>query len=224
MKFEDAVTQYISDHIGMLEIDYKWKFSLDKLPIKIEFSNESLLNQNINLRNALHNEWKTATQEQRLLIISWYISEWGGVKANRSEKLAIYASSEPEQLIKRKAAGIASWSKALSVVDPFRFAIFDARVSSAINSIQIIKKVSNPRYFPDLPSRNKTIVSATAAAKTTVKKNWKSASKDTFYQEYNALLGNIAAEIGGGATLQTVEMVLFSRAEILAELANTRDE
>ncbi len=221
MKFEDALTQYVDNNIGRLEEKYKWKIPL-KLPIEVKFSNENRFHKNITLRKALHDGWKTATQEQRREIIEWYISDWGGVRTNSEEKLKFYASSTPEQLIEWKAAGIASWSKALSVVDPSRFAIFDARVSSAINSIQIIQNVSNPRYFPDLPSRNNKIVSATAIAKSTVKKKWESASKETFYQEYNTLLGDIAANIGRGATLQTVEMVLFAFAEDLADEASLK--
>jgi hypothetical protein len=217
MNFEDAVTQYVADYIDMLERDYQWKFSLEMLPIEMNFNNESWLKKNIFLRKALHDKWNISTPEQRLKIISWYIAKWGGIKRNSQEKLAFYASAKPERLIEEKTAGIASWSKALSIVDPMRYAIFDARVSSSLNSIQIIKKVFNPRYFPDLPSRNKTIISATSIAKSTVKKRWKSASKEIFYSEYNSLLGNIATEIGSGVTLQIVEMVLFSRAEQLAK-------
>ncbi len=216
MKFEDAITQYVSDHIDRLELDYQWDFPIDNIPVKISFGNECWLKKNIYLRNALHDAWNNSAQEKRLAISNWYIYEWGRVKTNKPEKLALYASSNPEQLIQRKATGIASWSKSLSVVDPSRFAIFDARVSSSLNSIQIIKNVSNPRYFPDLPGRNNTIVAATAIAKSTIKKKWEPTRKETFYSEYNSLLGNVVTKLGGVATLQTVEMVLFSRAELLA--------
>lgn len=140
MIFEEAITQYVSDHIDKLESDYQWSFPAKNIPIQIEFGNESWLEKNIKLRKELHKEWISSTEEKRLIISSWYIYEWGGVKTNKPEKLALYASSKPEQLILRKSAGIASWSKSLSVANPSQFAIFDARVSSSLNSIQIIKK------------------------------------------------------------------------------------
>ena len=216
MNFEEAVAEYVEDHIEQLEDDYQWKFSLESLPVEVSLQDESWLKKNLYLRRALHENWTGGTPEQRLKITSWYIANWGGVKANRQEKLALYASSSPEHLIERKTAGIASWSKALSIVDPTRFAIFDARVSSSLNSIQLIKDVLNPRYFPDLPSRNRTIISAATTAKLTFRKNWEVASKEHFYRDCNTLFGKIAAKIGGGVTLQMVEMVLFSRAELLA--------
>lgn len=220
MNFEAAVRQYVAAHIGTLERDYRWTFSLEQLPIEMILLNEdSWLNKNICLRQALHDQWRISTEEKQLKIISWYIAEWGGVTSNSPTTLALYASATPENLIARQTKGIASWSKALSVRDPIRFAIFDARVSSALNSIQIINKVSDPRYFPDLPSRNNTIINAVDIARDRAGKIWESVSGETFYNEYNDLLINIAKYIDSSATLQKVEMVLFARAEILANEA-----
>jgi hypothetical protein len=219
--FVDAVSKYVADHIKTLEEDYQWEFSSEKLPLDMNFDNDSWLNKNIYLRNKLHAQWNISTSEQRLNIVRWYIVEWGGVTGNKLETLIFYASSKPEQLIGRGTMGIASWSKALSVVDPMRFAIFDARVSSSLNSIQIINNVSDPRYFPDLPSKNRSIIESTAAVKSAIKNRWKPVNMSTFYYDYNALLRNIAAEIGDGITPQKVEMVLFARAVLLANAIQT---
>ena len=216
MNFEAAITDYVKSHIKSLDTDYQWKISLKDIPVDIEFKDESLLNKNIYLRKVLHDNLKQATPAQRLKIITWYISVWGGVRRNAPEKLALFASATPAALISRGVKGIASWSKALSVVAPDSYAIFDARVSSSLNSIQILYKVSDPRYFPDIPSRNNTIKAAQSSAKKMYKKNWEQARNETLYSQCNALFQRIAVQIGNGVTLQMVEMVLFARAELVA--------
>ncbi|MEQ1635817.1 MAG: hypothetical protein ABL903_03935 [Methylococcales bacterium] len=219
MSFEDAVTEYIAEHIGNLENDYQWRFPVDNLPIVMTFNTESWLAKNIALRQALHDNWINSTTAQRRNLCEWYITQWGGVRTNQPQTLDLYATATAEQLIARGTTGIASWSKALSIRGPERYAIYDARVSASLNAIQKIKAVSKPRYFPDLPSRNTTIVSATSGAKITVNNGWAAANRKTFYSEYNALLKNSATKIGHDITLQQVEMVLFSRAEVLTSKA-----
>lgn len=54
MTFEDAVTEYIAEHIGNLENDYQWRFPVDNLPIVMTFNTESWLVKNIALRKALN--------------------------------------------------------------------------------------------------------------------------------------------------------------------------
>ena len=67
--------------------------------------------------------------------------------------------------------------------------------------------------FPILPSRNGVIKIANERLK---KLHWQKQDKKIFYQSYNNMLIDIVANLGGKVTLQMAEMVLFSRAEILA--------
>ena len=81
----------------------------------------------------------------------------GGVKANSKDTLRKYTETSPEQLIIKGSKGIASWSKALTVIDPARYAIYDARVAMSLNALQIIDSIDDAKYFPPLKGRNTLI-------------------------------------------------------------------
>src|SRR5208282_183161 len=106
--------------------------------------------------------------------------------------------------------GVATWSKILAVQNPDTYAIFDARVSAALNAIQLAKGVETLILFPQLPSQNKEI---------TKFQKWlapQSIGKQRpTYREYVSLLRAVAGKSGLNAP-DEVEMVLFANAAVLA--------
>jgi len=105
---------------------------------------------------------------------------------------------------------VATWSKILAVQNPDTYAIFDARVSAALNAIQLAKGVETSLLFPQLPTRN-----------TKIKKFQEWLRRQSFrkqrptYRDYVSLLRIVAKKSGLNAP-EEVEMVLFANAEVLA--------
>lgn len=66
-------------------------------------------------------------------IAQLFVNEWGGIRGHKDGTLRDYVSQTPDQLIDRGLAGIATWSKILTLIDPDRYAIYDARVAAALN-------------------------------------------------------------------------------------------
>lgn len=173
MNIKNALLNFSKENIGNLSSIYKWPINLDHLPIKLNINGDDSYEKNIDLRFQLHSSYlDSKTFEEKYSLIKWYIYNWGGVKTNNQETLELYTSSSPQELIDRGSQGIASWSKALSIINPIEYAIYDARVAMSINALQIIHNVDSHEYYPPLLSRNKTINSCKEQLKTTVKQ-WK---------------------------------------------------
>lgn len=219
MNIKNALLNFSKENIGNLSSIYKWPINLDHLPIKLSLSGDNSYEKNIDLRFQLHSSYLDSTTfEEKCSLIKWYIYNWGGVKTNNQKTLELYASSSPQELIDRGSQGIASWSKALSIINPNEYAIYDARVAMSINALQIINDIDSHEYYPPLLSRNKTINSCKEQIGTTVKQ-WKKAKNTEFYQNYLNLLKEVANDLGNNATHHDIEMLLFAYAEELAMLA-----
>ena len=123
--------------------------------------------------------------------------------------------------------GIAPWSKALSIYNPDRYAIFDARVSTSLNALQIISGVENPSLFPVLPSQNSKISKGNRLFPDyAASKRWNKLQNSTYYRTYIRLLEHTLTELPKteGIGIYTIEMLLFSYAEELLFRAFSRDE
>lgn len=219
MNIKSALLDFSKENIGNLSSTYKWPINLDHLPIQLNISGDGSYEKNIDLRFQLHSSYLSSeTFEEKYSLIKWYIYNWGGVKTNNQKTLELYTSSSPQELIERGAQGIASWSKALSIINPTEYAIYDARVAMSINALQIIYDIDSHEYYPPLLSRNKTINSCKEQIKTTIKQ-WKKAKDTDFYQNYLNLLKEVANDLGNNVTHHDIEMLLFAYAEELALLA-----
>ena len=117
----------------------------------------------------------------------------GGVKANSKDTLRKYTETSPEQLIIKGSKGIASWSKALTVIDP-------------------------AKYFPPLKGRNTLINFFQIKIQPTLSQ-WDKFDDQEFYSYYLDMLNIVAHELGGKTTHHDIEMLLFSHAEELSFLA-----
>lgn len=216
MDLYQAILDFSHQHIANLEQSYTWEINSEHLPVDLSLSGKNIYEQNISLRHQLHHAFlATADFEEKYKIIRWYIYHWGGVKANSNNTLAEYSQSPPETLILKGADGIASWSKALSIIDPVRYAIYDARVAMSLNALQVLYAVDSPQYFPPLKGRN-TLINFFQAKLHTTFSQWNKASTQTFYQEYLALLQIVADQFSENVTRHEVEMLLFAHAEELS--------
>lgn len=221
MDLYKSLLKYTNENIQNIGQDFTVKLNLKDLPCEVLLNSyDNLHKQNIDLRMALH-EYLVANdnnEEIKFAVIKWYIANWGGVKTNRDETLMEYITTQPSELILKGEKGIASWSKALSIINPAKYMIYDARVASSLNSLQIIDNVSQPTYYPNLMSRNKVISNSTIQRKQ-LKKDWKKFEPHEFYNNYLDLLHSVAKNSDVKASPHDVEMMLFAKAEELVDKA-----
>ena len=208
------------DHFCLENLDetndwYTWIINESKIPINIKLPIGNQYLKNITLKEELHKAWEAEPDiKKKGKIIKYYIKDWGGIGTNSEDSMKIYMYSSPGTLIKYEKNGIPSWSKALVIHDPQIYAIFDARVSISLNSLQIIYNTANKELFPILASRNKTITEGQRIIKQISKQNnWEKVDKTTFYLNYLTLLKKVARN--RNTNLSTIEMLLFAKAESL---------
>jgi|ERR1700683_5034105 len=90
------------------------------------------------LRRVLSEIWKNEPT-RRPEIAAWYVRDWGGIKSNRKETIDKYVCLSEADLTALNMQGVATWSKILVVQNPDTYAIFDARVSAALNALQLAR-------------------------------------------------------------------------------------
>ena len=199
---------------------YEWPINV--LPDGITLPNGSLYDQNISLKQQLNERWKNANDQEKVALVDYYVAGWGGIRGNKPEKIRSYALQTPDELIDRGKTGIASWSKALCIRDPNRYAIYDARVSVALNALQAINNAEQPQLFPVLPGRNKSIMCASDLLRQyAAQHRWARLNAREFYRRYIQVISMAAVNLG--CPLYTVEMLLFARAEDLGREAFPND-
>ncbi len=213
MELAEALIRICNESIDETNDWYNWReIDETKLPSGINLPEGNQYQKNIALKVALNQLWLGETDITRQEeLIKYYISTWGGVRGNKSDRISEYSSQLPDQLVLRGKCGVASWSKALVVRDPYRYAIFDARVSVALNCLQIIDNTDIKSLYPILPSQNRTITHANARIKEIARVGgWTNLSNATFYESYLSLIRDVARECH--TNISTVEMLLFSKA------------
>ncbi len=179
---------------------------------------------------AARNEWSQkynrADQREKFIIANNFVREWGGIFRNRPETIRDYVNSAHDNVL-RGAAGIATWSKILCLLDPEQYLIFDARVTFTLNVIiessLVEGEVAQPIYFPKLTGRNTAIVAA-RNRQAQIGGTWPVApffEGATLYPNYCSILFKVAQRLRQRnmpeVTATHLEMMLFARAPILAE-------
>ncbi|MGF6809538.1 hypothetical protein OKW30_004664 [Paraburkholderia sp. Clong3] len=221
-----AILEYVEKNLPSLPETYGWSIP-DSVPCKFEWTEgeTSLMDKNLSLKTRLHDAWLVGSPLERVRLCNWYIADWGGIHTNSEQNITFYSVGDEDEIMSRGITGIASWSKALTVRDPYRFAIFDARTSISLNAIQILNGVSAPVFFPKLPSRNGRVVAAQKVVASMARQQ-ASAKIDnrSCYSTYRDMLAHIATSLGQGVSNQMVEMVLFSKADELSEALYTRKQ
>lgn len=209
---QEILNKFIAERINGICSDYRWPIKEDYLPDGIKLDPANNYVQNLQLKRQLNGLFVVGDFMERLEIINYYIAKWGGVIRNSEETIRIYSTMDCEALIDfRNTGGIASWSKALCVRDPKKYAIFDARVSATLNLLLLENTETDEKlYFPRLPSRNSTIRKINQHIQ---ESRVSYRSNRVVYREYMSLIHNAANHVG--TDIQTVEMILFSHAENL---------
>lgn len=220
----DALLKYNLENIPLLQDKYYWKISYKYIPVHINPNlNATSYNQNKNLRLCLSRYFSSCDDNEKIKVITWYIKNWGGIRRTKENTIKEYTLSNEDDLIAKKSKGISSWSKALSIRNPLKFAIYDARVASALNSIQIIYNVDEKIYFPHLSSRNTKIIESNKI-RNEIRKYWKNGEEIDFYRYYLKILDELVKKIGNGIDAHDIEMLLFADAEELAKVDLTKKE
>jgi hypothetical protein len=216
MDLNQALRHFLYDRIENLSQTYDWSFSMSGFPDSNYYaSGESNYHKSRNLRNFIFERISEGSALSKGLQI-WYVKNWGGVKRNSPETLEGYIKSSPEELFCLGTKGVATWSKILSVRNPSKFAIYDARVALSINSLQKKYKVDDPVLFPQLSSQNRTFVQPTQR-RILSSRYFSNSIQENFYSEYISLLTRTVSTMKG-FDIQDAEMVLFSCAEELSRI------
>jgi hypothetical protein len=221
---EEAIKRLAKNNVDSANDWYSWRtINESRLPAGINLPQGNQYEKNLALKTELNKKLKRETDhEEKKRLLKYYISTWGGIHGNSDETLNKYTRATTDELIAMGSHGIASWSKALCVHNPGQFAIFDARVSASMNALQIIENTENIKLYPVLTSRNNTIKKGIKFFKGKAKKEgWESAPECSFYREYLGYLKNAASSLDKnlGASVATIEMLLFSKAEELVRKA-----
>lgn len=180
---------------------------------------EGSYRQTRRLREALRQCWQnTANDRERFRLTWWFVKRWGGVTRISSCRLRKYARAKDEELAGRSSFGVSSWSKALALRDPGRFAIYDARVALALNAAQLLAGLGRGGVrFPSMHvSRSPEVRALAREVSAKVKrKGWSSCRE--FYRFYIGVLRELKRH--EGLDLLDAEMTLFAHAIALGKAA-----
>jgi len=214
MKFQESLNRYLLENSYDIRHSYNWPFSTKNFPLDYSVDSSNSYQNSLDLRKFIHNEIKKNSEVSGALQV-WYVRDWGGVRTNKQTTLDIYIGTSSDDLLDRGEKGIASWSKMLSVRDPKKYVIYDARVAMSLNTISLAQSDGSTLFFPQLSSRNNNIRNAQALVEIKAKSERLIASP-YFYSEYLNLLNEAVSQCGNKFDIQTAEMVLFANAENLA--------
>lgn len=218
MELKSAITKVVQETLSE-DGWYTWD-ALKNLPEGIAAEGSSVYEQNRSLKRNLSTAYKAGSADRKTELTKFFIYNWGGVHGNSDDSLKAYALDTADTLIGRGTTGVASWSKALTMREPDTYAIYDARVACSLNGLQIINAVAPGIFFPVLPSQNVSIVGTNKIiTEFASQKGWVRLSNSEFYRRYLSLIQDVATSIS--TDLMTVEMVLFSKAVVIAEQAKT---
>lgn len=213
---KDALVDYCKVHIDPINEWYSWR-AIDekKLPSGINLPQGNQYTKNLALKWQLHEKWSAnSNNEDRLNLTKYYIATWGGIHSNGFEKLIEYSMMPADQLIAKGRNGIASWSKALVLHNPSKYAIYDARVAISINCLQKLYGVKNKMCFPLLSSRNRKVAKGNLKFKKILQTEcWSKSSDNAFYNQYLEILNEVKGQLD--TDISTIEMLLFAKAEEL---------
>jgi hypothetical protein len=209
-ELEAILFDYFATTRPTLDEVYNWNIPED-VPFGFNRGIDSCARSNMRLRRFLRDLW-TNEPGRRLDLAKWYVSVWGGIRANKPETIEKYVRlSETALAGSGSLQGVATWSKILAMRNPDNYAIYDARVSAALTAIQFANGVQNPILFPRVQSRNTKIIKF---------ERWLSTlsleKRKQTYGDYTSLL-NAVAKKSGLISPEEVEMVLFANAETLVD-------
>jgi hypothetical protein len=222
-----AVVDYIAHHENRA-LSYVWKVSEPAwaaLATGFDHSRyaEDLPQQNIELKRHLASHWAAATLDEKIRIATWIVSDWGGIRRNSPMTMLGYVNQADAERPATPFVGISSYSKILSIKDPDKYAIFDARVAASLNAIQLLadpirRPARHLRSFLVPMGRNEAVKRFDEAFNPARKDlGFIDIVRDQIYGTYTAMLLTISAELG--KSVLEIEMILFGQANHLCDAA-----
>ena len=218
MPLAARVRTYVHAHHALLAQQFDWRLNAQTLLTRLGLSvaGATSYDKNIDLKVQLARLWTRSDLVTRQRIARYYVVDWGGVKRNSEAKLNGYVDAAVASVVP-PLPGIASWSKVLAAADPSQHAIFDARVSLALNVLQLGAGHGMQVLFPALPGQNKSIsTAATRLQAQALAAGWRRLQGDEGYSTYIETLQVASQGLPGPLPLATAEMVLFAHAPQLA--------
>jgi hypothetical protein len=211
----DATASYVRKNKIDLVSSYDWELPKAIPWQSFKYGNDPLWEKNRRLRRHLSEEWKNHPDSQkRFDLAKWYVSSWGGVHGNSENTLRDYVNASPNDLKQRALKGVSSWSKILAMQNPDTYQIYDARVATAINAIQLTQGVALGVVFPIPHSQNKLIKRFRKHRTSCF--DFRAGTQAT-YVDYLTFVSHVSSRTNFHREI--VEMVLFADAEKLASVA-----
>lgn len=190
-----------------------------------EIAGNSRYEQTRALKQRVHEIWKSRPDQHHDLA-RWIVNDWGGVRGNSAKRIEDYVKEIESGKHNTPLKGVASYSKILSIVDPEKHAVFDARVVVSLVAIQILGNSGKGISFPYIPGRNNIVGNVGRKvgfayqeefSQAQLSKNgWYKVPRDDAYSIYSDMLLSLKSD---SRDLMNMEMALFSQAEKLAVLA-----
>ena len=223
---KDAFQHYLYgfgefDGIGCKNVAENYKVntpSAEQFGIVIE--GKTSYEQNIQLKKKLNEFWSKAAREKQLELSYWVVKEWGGIKTNTDRTMEKHFRNCSRENPELDYEGLASYTKILMAKDYSNYAIYDSRVSVALNAIQLVCNVERGCFFAYVDGRAKGITefqNHERYKQFNLKKefpNWNFPHRDDVYSVYLELLKDLSLKTG--FSISEIEMALFSDAKELA--------
>jgi hypothetical protein len=160
--------------------------------------------------------WRSATLDDRRELANWIVCHWGGIRSHGDDTMERNFKRVLNENPNTPFAGVSSYSKILSIINPDRYAVFDSRVAYSINAIQVAYIAQHPHtqecyFFPFPPGRNTQIAvyNDLLGRRALRARGLISIEEDEVYTAYLRILQNVAH--GQERTILEVEMDLFGK-------------
>ena len=145
----------IFEGLGLKNIHHNYNWIVGSLPPGLNIANKQNISNfdfTVELKFELRRIWKNFPN-RRIELTKYIIQTWGGIRGNKHDTLVKYSKLNSYNT-EFPLDGVASYSKVLGIIDPEKFAIYDARVAVALNAIQLLNNSKSGNFFPYLSGRN----------------------------------------------------------------------
>ncbi|MBU2788404.1 hypothetical protein HFQ13_09360 [Acidithiobacillus sp. VAN18-1] len=215
----NIVQNYCEQDLPGLADHYTWNISNNVLNFArdngLVITVGNSLERNLRLRAFYHQLYLKGSEKMRIAVIRSYVKDWGGIHALADDNIERYARGIGRDGIDiNSIKNVASYSKALAVIDPQQYTIFDARVGASLNSLFLLNNKTEI-FFPSTPSRNEIIRKFQRMLRPRIPYRTPSYG----YREYLDLLHQVKKRLQNNGveiqSIEAIEMLLFAKAESL---------
>ncbi len=153
--------------IGTRKKNYEWKIA-DQTTLKALISEEDFeilmsiqnsAHKNKKLRHILSRNFMTKNLPLKRETAKWIVASWGGIRKNAenvsdwAEEVLVFDDNNINKFIlEMDTERISSWSKVFAFYDAANHAIYDSRVTIAINIVLEELKIQSLFYIPQAQS------------------------------------------------------------------------